>query len=318
MYYTLTLNPAIDYIINVETLSTGELNRTVNEKFLPGGKGINVSAVLSSFGVNNLALGFAAGFTGKELERMLYAQNIKSDFIYLTKGNTRINVKIKENNETEINADGPKIEKEDLKKLFKKLNILKNGDFLILSGSIPKSVSQSVYLDIAEYISCKKINLVIDAEKELLLPTLKYCPFLIKPNLYELEAIFEKKLLSKEEIVSAARKLQNQGAKNVFVSLGSGGGIFLSEEKEVFFSPAPCGKLINSTGAGDSAVAGFLAQYEKDKNYRNAFLMGICSGSASAFSENLATKEDAETLYRHHIVERLEGEIYEGTDLHNN
>lgn len=318
MYYTITLNPAIDYIINLEKLSAGELNRSVKEKLLPGGKGINVSVVLSSFGIENTAFGFAAGFTGRELEKMLFEQNIKSDFIYLTEGNTRINIKIKENNETEINTCGPNITEEDLKKLFEKLNIIKNGDFLILSGSIPKTVPQSIYLDIVEYISGKKINLVIDAEKEILLPTLKYNPFLIKPNLYELETIFEAKLPTKAEIVKAAQSLQNQGAKNVFISMGSDGGIFVSEEKDVFFSPAPYGKLINSTGAGDSAVAGFLAQYEKDKNFRNAFLMGICSGSASAFSENLATKEEAENLYRHHIVERLEGKIYEGTDLHNN
>ena len=318
MYYTITLNPAIDYIINLEKLSAGELNRSVKEKLLPGGKGINVSVVLSSFGIENTAFGFTAGFTGRELEKMLFEQNIKSDFIYLTEGKTRINIKIKENNETEINTCGPNITEEDLKKLFEKLNIIKNGDFLILSGSIPKTVPQSIYLDIVEYISGKKINLVIDAEKEILLPTLKYNPFLIKPNLYELETIFEVKLSTKAEIVKAAQSLQNQGAKNVFISMGSDGGIFVSEEKDVFFSPAPYGKLINSTGAGDSAVAGFLAQYEKDKNFRNAFLMGICSGSASAFSENLATKEEAENLYRHHIVERLEGKIYEGTDLHNN
>ena len=303
MYYTLTFNPALDYIVNVETFCEGNLSRTTEEMFLPGGKGINVSTVLSSFSIENTALGFVAGFTGIELERLLNAKNVKTDFIYLPEGNTRINVKIKSKTETEINANGPEIDKQALDKLFKKLDLLNDGDFLILSGSVPSTVPHTIYFDIAEYISSKKINLVIDAEKELLTSSLKHRPFLIKPNLYELEAFVEKKLSSKEEITDAAIHMQNMGARNVFVSMGGDGGIFVSEENEVFFSPAPSGIPVNSTGAGDSCVAGFLAQYDKEKNYRKAFLMGICCGSASAFSRYLTTREEAETLYRHHIIQ---------------
>ena len=302
MYYTLTFNPALDYIVNLSSFSEGKLNRTTSEIFLPGGKGINVSTVLSSFGVENTALGFVAGFTGRELERILKEKKIKTDFIYLPSGNTRVNVKIKSSLETEINAKGPEIDKKSIEQLFGKLDVLKDGDFLVLSGNVPSSLSETIYSDIAEYLSIKKVNLIIDAEKNLLLPALKFKPFLIKPNLAELEEIYGQRLFSEKEILEASLVLHKMGARNIFVSLGADGGLFVTEKKEVYSSPAPKGQLINSTGAGDSCIAGFLAQYKKEKNLRTAFIMGLCTGSASAFSEELATREEAEKLYRHHII----------------
>ena len=298
MYYTLTFNPAIDYIIELKDFCEGDLNRTTNEKFLPGGKGINVSTVLSNFGVETVALGFVAGFTGIELERMLEKNNVKTDFIYLDNGTTRINVKIKSSLETEINANGPIIKEQDFQKLYTKLDKLQKDDFLILSGSVPKSIQSTAYCDIAEYISDKKVNIVIDAEKELLLNVLKYRPFLIKPNKNELEAMLGEKLNTVEEIRIGAYKLQQMGARNVFISMAGMGGVFLAENGESLYCSAPQGTVINSTGAGDSALAAFLASYKTEKNYERAFKMGICAGSAAAFSEELATKLNTESLFK--------------------
>lgn len=306
MFYTLTFNPALDYILNLNDYHDGMVNRSINETILPGGKGINVSLVLSSFGIENIALGFKAGFTGEELERLLKERNIKTDLISLEKGNTRINVKLKTNKETEINAIGPVITSEDIKILFNKLDLLKENDYLILSGSVPKSLPTNIYCDIAEYISDKKINLIVDAEKDLLLNVLKFSPFLIKPNQHELEDMVGNRLNTKTEIAQAAVKLQKTGARNVFVSMAECGGIFAGESGEVFFSSAPTGVLVNSTGAGDSALAGFLAQYESEKDYKKAFLMGLAAGSASAFSMHLATHEDAFELYSRLSVNNIQ------------
>lgn len=291
MFYTVTFNPALDYIVKVPDFCEGRLNRVVSEYLFPGGKGINVSTVLSNFGADNIALGFKGGFTGEELERLLNEKNIKSDFIKLKNGNTRINIKLKGNVETEINSNGHEISSDEIEIFFKKLINLKENDYLILSGNVPKSVYNNIYCDIAEYISKKKINLVVDSEKELLTNVLKFSPFLIKPNKNELEEIIGYKLDNNEKIANAACQLQKMGAKNVFVTLGEYGGLFVTEKNEVLYSPSPKGTLVNSTGAGDSALAAFLAEYEKEKNFKRAFLMGVAAGSACAFSTGLATTE---------------------------
>lgn len=297
MIYTLTFNPALDYIIKVPDYKEGQVNRTISEALLPGGKGINVSIILSHLSIKNTALGFVAGFTGNELESLLEKESVKTDFVHLENGNTRINVKLKAASETEINAPGPVIKKEDLNRLYRKLNNLKDGDFLVLSGSIPSSLPSSTYSEIAQMLSNKKINLVVDAEKELLGNVLKFSPFLIKPNHHELSEFFNKKFESKEDILLAAKALQKQGARNVLVSMAGDGGILVCESGETYFSPAPSGKVLNSTGAGDSLLAGFLSQYISSKDYKKAFIMGLCTGSASAFSYNLATKDEIEEIY---------------------
>lgn len=297
MIYTITFNPALDYIIGVDKLKMGKVNRTSKERMLPGGKGINVSIVLNNLGVSSTALGFVGGFTGQEIERLLLEQGVKTNFVGVKKGISRINIKLKADNETEVNGRGPELDDEEIKSFFQKLNDIKDGDFLVLGGSVPVGVTNSIYSDILNYISEKDINIVVDAEKELLEKTLKYKPFLIKPNHIELGAFFDKTPETKEEVAEYAKTLQKSGARNVFVSMAKDGGVFVAETGEVFFGDAPCGTVVNSTGAGDSAVAGFLSEYIKQGNYYNAFLMGLCTGSASAFSEYLATKEEAESLY---------------------
>lgn len=297
MFYTITFNPAIDYIMKVKNFNIGEINRSHEETLFPGGKGINISSVLSSFGIDNIAFGFKGGFTGEELERLLKERNVKTDFIKLKNGNTRINIKLKSHLETDINSNGPEINSEEIDMLFKKLTLLKENDYLILSGSIPGSLSKNIYYDIAEYISKKKVNLVVDAERELLTNILEFSPFIIKPNKKELEEIIGERLDTDMEIAQAALYLKEKGAKNVFVSLGERGGLFATQNNEVFLSPAPKGTLINSTGAGDSALAGFLAEYEKEKDLKKAFIMGIATGSACAFSLELGTYENALRIY---------------------
>lgn len=297
MIYTLTLNPALDYYIEVPHYKEGAVNRTVSECITCGGKGINVSIVLSRLGVENTALGFVGGFTGAELERRLETEGVKTDFLKLEEGNTRINVKLKTDTESDFNASGPDINKEDVEKLYQKLNSLNENDFLLLSGSIPSSLPCTIYSDIAKIASSKKVKLIIDAEKELLTDALAYKPFLVKPNHYELGEIFGKKLAVKEDIIDAAKKLQSMGAANVYVSMAKDGGILLCEKGVVYSSPPPRGKLVNSTGAGDSLVAGFLSEYIATNDYKKAFFKGLSAGSATAFSKDLATKDEIMELY---------------------
>lgn len=306
MIYTLTLNPAIDYIVNVDDFKEGFVNRTESEELLYGGKGINTSVVLTNIGIENIALGFVGGYIGKEFEKLLNEDGVKTDFVYLENSNTRINVKIKGLNETDINASGPLIKKNALDALFKKIEFLTDGDFIALAGSVPNSVPKDIYAVIAEKLRMKKVNVVVDAERNLLTDVLSYSPFLIKPNHHELGGIFNKELKTKNEIVAAARELQKMGAKNIFVSMAGDGGILVSEEGNTYFSPAPKGKLINSTGAGDSLVAGFLAEYIKTKDYKKAFAYGLCAGSASAFSERLATKNEIDNLYNSFSFDKIE------------
>ena len=298
MIYTLTFNPALDYIIEVDNYREGYVNRTKGEKILPGGKGINVSIVLSNLSTENTALGFTGGFTGMHLETLLNEKNIKTDFVHLREGITRINLKLKSEKETEINAQGPNINESEIKLLFQKINALNDGDFLVLSGSVPTSLPDTIYCDIIKSVYDKKVNVVVDAEKNLLKQTLKFNPFLIKPNHHELADICNRELKNTDDIINAALSLQEIGARNIFISIAGDGGIFITEDKEVLISPAPSGKVINSTGAGDSLLAGFLSEYITSKDYKKAFIKGICSGSASAFSHNLATKDEIENLYK--------------------
>lgn len=292
MIYTVTFNPAIDYIVRLPKLNIGDINRVAYEQVLRGGKGINVSIVLQNLGISNTALGFIAGFTGQEIIRQLQKLGCQCDFISLPDSFSRINVKIKTTeNETEINGQGPTIPQIAIDKLFSKLNTLQENDILILAGSIPQSLPDNIYEQILTHLATKKIHIVVDATKNLLLNTLKFHPFLIKPNIHELEELFHTSLNTSTEIIQHAQKLQKLGAKNVLISLGKDGAILIDEYKNVHQSTAPKGKLINSIGAGDSMIAGFLAGYKQTKDYHQALLMGIATGSRSAFSSNLATKD---------------------------
>lgn len=298
MIYTLTLNPAVDYIVQVPDYTAGAVNRTAGEKLLPGGKGINVSWVLKNLGTPNIALGFAAGFTGELLTNMLEHQGIQSNLLILPHGQTRINVKIKAKQETDINGQGPLIDQDALSRLYEKLSRLKDGDTLILAGSAPVGIPDTIYRDILRYLHNKDILTVVDATGTLLTNTLSYRPFLIKPNLFELEEIFGQTLTTQDDICRYAKELQQKGARNVLVSLGGDGALLVCEDGQILSQAAPEGKVINTTGAGDSMIAGFLAGFGESKNYAHALRLGICAGSASAFSENLATKNEIRSLER--------------------
>lgn len=297
MIYTVTFNPAVDYAIGVENLQIGMTNRSTFEQLLPGGKGLNVSTILNNLGIENTALGFIAGFTGAEIKRSFEALGGKSDFIVLKEGISRINVKIKSQTETEINAIGPFIDEEALAKLMEKLKSLKDGDILILAGSIPSSLPDSLYSDIMEMLAAKDILITVDATGELLINVLTHKPFLVKPNNHELGEIFGVSLKTREEVVPYAKKLQEKGARNVLVSMAGEGAVLASETGKVLMSEAPKGKVINSVGAGDSMVAGFIAGWCEKKNYEHAFKTGLSAGSASAFSELLATKDEIKKVY---------------------
>ncbi|MBS6558985.1 MAG: 1-phosphofructokinase [Clostridiales bacterium] len=291
MIYTVTFNPALDYVVGVERLTLGEVNRTTKESIYYGGKGINVSAVLKELKVESIALGFVAGFTGDAIERGVKEMGIATDFIHLKEGMSRINVKIKSDQESEINGQGPEITKEAIELLFEKLDQLKEGDSLVLAGSIPKTLPSDIYERIMERLQEKKIRVIVDATKDLLLNVLKYKPFLIKPNNHELGEMFGVILKTNEEIISYGKKLQDMGAKNVLVSMAGDGSILIDETGNVYQMGVPVGKVKNSVGAGDSMVAGFLAGYAETNNYEEALKLGTATGSATAFSEGLATYE---------------------------
>ena len=299
MIYTVTFNPAIDYIIRLDKLTAGQINRVNYEQVLGGGKGINVSIVLGNLGHKSTALGFLAGFTGEEIKRQLRTFNAADDFVQLEEGFSRINVKAKADVETEINGQGPKISDAKRDELFAKLAKLGKGDTLVLSGSIPNTLPDDMYERTLAPLQGKGIRVVVDAEKGLLLKVLKFNPWLIKPNNHELGDMFGVKLKTNEEIVEYAKKLQEKGARNVLISMAGDGAILLTEDGKDYFSPAPKGTLVNSIGAGDSMVAGFIAGYEESKgDYVKAFYMGVATGSASAFSENLATRPEVEALLK--------------------
>lgn len=301
MVYTVTFNPSLDYIVSVEDFRLGMTNRTSSELMLPGGKGLNVSMVLGNLGIENTALGFVAGFTGEEIVRRIEDMGVKSDLIPIDGGISRINLKLKSIDGTEINGCGPKIGEEHVEKLMEKLDVLKAGDVLVLAGSIPNSMPDDIYKRIMERLSGRKVMIVVDATKELLINVLEYHPFLIKPNNHELGEIFQKELKTREEVIPYAKKMQEMGAVNVLVSMAGQGAVLVAEDGSIHGTPAPEGKLVNGVGAGDSMVAGFLAGWMEKQDYEHAFYKGVAAGSASAFSELLATKEEVEMVYRQMI-----------------
>lgn len=288
MVYTITFNPAIDYIARVEKLVLGETNRTSAETIHPGGKGINVAIVLQRLGIDVVALGFTGGFTGEAIEEMVKKTGIKADFIHC-EGNTRINVKLKGETETEINGIGVRIEEGELALLKEKLSLLKEGDWLVLAGSIPKGMPETIYADIMHDL--KGVNVVVDATGNLLRESLKERPFLIKPNVQELGEIFGVEITSEEEIVRYAKELIALGAKNVVISMAGKGALMITERGDVMRCQPPKGKVIDSVGAGDSLIAGFIAGYIQTGSYEEAFHTGIAAGSATAFSVWLAEKD---------------------------
>lgn len=289
MVYTVTFNPAVDYIVHTKQLIAGATNRSDSEEIYFGGKGINVSIVLSELGVKSKALGFVAGFTGEAIENGVAEKGIDADFVHLNEGFSRINVKIKSGEETELNGQGPKITDEAIRELYAKLDEIQDGDTLVLAGSIPSSLPADIYERILERLSGKKIRAVVDATKDLLLNVLKYRPFLIKPNNFELGEIFGVEMKSTEDIVKYAGKLKEMGAQNVLVSMAGDGAVLLDENGKTHVCGVCMGKVKNSVGAGDSMVAGFVAGCEKG-DYEYALKLGTASGGATAFSEGLAEK----------------------------
>lgn len=298
MIYTVTFNPSLDYIVSVNNFQMGMTNRTDSELLLPGGKGINVSIVLKNLGVENTALGFIAGFTGEEIRREVEEIGVRANFIQVEKGVSRINLKLKSIDGTEINGQGPDISEEKVEELLKKLEALKDGDILVLAGSIPASIPDDIYKNIMKRLAGKGIMIVVDATRDLLLNVLEYHPFLIKPNNHELGEIFKTELKTREDVIPYAKKLQEMGARNVLVSMAGEGAVLIAEDGSEYTASAPKGKLVNGVGAGDSMVAGFLAGWMEKKNYVHAFHMGIAAGSASAFSEYLAKREEIEAVYQ--------------------
>lgn len=298
MIYTVTLNPSLDYFLSVEHFAIGKTNRSNEEVYRPGGKGINVSWVLHNLGLESTALGFLAGFTGQEIKRQMENTGIATDFIELPGGMSRLNVKLKQMDATEINASGPILSEKNLEGLRKKLSALTQGDILILSGSLPGSVTTDIYKDLMEEVDGKGIPVIVDAIGDALLKTLPLHPFLMKPNHQELSELFDVELSTREQVIPYAGKLQEWGAQNVMVSLGGAGAVLLDQNGVVYESEVPRGKLINAVGAGDSMVAGFLAGYLEKQDFAHAFLMGMAAGSASAFSEGLADRATVEQLYQ--------------------
>ncbi len=296
MICTVTFNPSLDYIVRVDDMRLGVINRTNYEQILPGGKGVNVSIVLGNLGHESTALGFLAGFTGAEIARLVSEGGVVSDFITVEQGMSRINAKIKSNEETELNGQGPLITEADIEALYAKLDKLGEGDTLVISGSVPNTLPGDMYERIMARLDGRGVRIVVDAERDLLTRVLPYKPFLIKPNNIELGDIFGVTLKTREDVVPYAKKLQEQGAQNVLVSMAGEGGVLVAADGSVFESPAAKGTVVNSVGAGDSSVAGFLAGLMETGSYETAFKMALATGSASAFSDHLATRPEVEAL----------------------
>lgn len=297
MIYTVTFNPCLDYVVGVDSLTLGAVNRVSTEAVMAGGKGINVSIVLKNLGHPSCALGFLAGFTGDEIARRLQLQGVDTDFIEVCHGMSRINVKVKSTEETEINGIGPDITPSDIEALYAKLDALASDDILVISGSVPAALPGDIYERIMERLEGRGIRIVVDATRELLMNVLAFHPFLVKPNNHELGEIFDVELKTRKDVVPYAKKLQELGARNVLVSMAGEGAVLVAENGDVIESPSPKGTVVNSVGAGDSMVAGFIAGYlESDGNYEQAFRMGVCAGSASAFSLGLAERDQVEEL----------------------
>lgn len=302
MIYTVTLNPALDYIMHVEHFEKNRINKTSSELLLPGGKGINVSIVLHNLGMSSTALGFIAGFTGQEIRRKLQGLGVTDDFIELPDGHSRINMKICSHEETELNGMGPIIDEASLLKLYTQLDRLVTGDVLVLAGSIPASLPDNIYQDIMKRVEAKGVMTIVDARKDLLENVLELRPFLIKPNNFELAELFGlEELWDKQEVLRYAKELQERGARNVLVSMAGAGAVLAAEDGSTYESPAPDGTVINSIGAGDSMVAGFLYGLLTTESFEQAFYTGLACGSASAFSEQLATKDAVDAILKHLI-----------------
>ena len=297
MIYTVTFNPALDYILELDKLEVGKIQKSKSELILPGGKGINVSIVLTNLEIGNVALGYKSGFVGEEIERLLKNMKVETDFIKIENSNSRINVKISANEETAINANGPEITEDKVSELLEKLKNLNENDFLVLSGSIPKSLKDNIYEKICNIVRTKNVKIVVDATKNLLVQSLKYNPFLIKPNNEELGEIFGVDIHTKEDAYVYGRKLKEMGAKNVLVSMGKIGAVLIDENNNEYFVKSPEGKRVNTVGSGDSMVAGFIAGYIKFNDYEKALKMGVSAGTASALSKYLAKKEEVYNLF---------------------
>lgn len=296
MIYTVTFNPSLDYIVSVKDFRPGMTNRTSSELMLAGGKGINVSIVLGNLGIKSTALGFIAGFTGDEIVRRLHNGGINSEFIKINDGISRINIKLKSIDGTEINGQGPHIDSSHIEQLMNRLRRLESGDVLVLAGSIPAGISDNIYKDIMDMLKDKGVQIVVDATSRLLTNVLEYKPFFIKPNQHELGDIFNVTLNTQEEVIPYALELKKMGAVNVCVSMGGKGAILVADDGNVYKAKAPDGILKNSVGAGDSLVAGFLSGWIEKKDYEYAFRKGVATGSASAFSERLATNGEVNGL----------------------
>lgn len=297
MIYTVTFNPSLDYILDLPEIDMNHVNRTSGERILPGGKGINVSIVLHNLGVDNKAICFTSGFTGDALKTLLQQRDMNADFISLEEGLTRINVKIRSGGETEINGQGPEIKSENIAELYEKLGYLDDDDYLVLAGSLPDTMSSTTYMDIMQMLQYNNSRIIVDATGELLLNVLPYKPFLIKPNNHELGRLFDVEISTKEDAVKYAGLLMEKGARNVLVSMSAAGAALVTEDGRVFEADAPQGEVKNSVGAGDAMLAGFLAGYTECEDFERAFKMGICAGSASAFSEEMATKDEVMELF---------------------
>ena len=296
MIYTVTLNPSIDYIIETDKFKIGEVNRANKEELYPGGKGINVSLMLNELQVENTALGFLGGFIGEYIENTLASNGVNTEFIKLEKGFSRINLKIKNEVETEINGKGPHISEDNLQLLYKKIEKLKDEDILVLCGSIPKSLSNTLYQDIISMVAKKNVKVIVDATSNLLLNTLKYNPFLIKPNIHELEEIFDTKIDCIDSTIFYATKLKDMGAENVLISMGKDGALLIDSKGKIYLSNAPYGDVVNTVGSGDSMVAGFISGYLKTKDYKEALKLGASCGSATAFSSGIGENKLIDTL----------------------
>lgn len=296
MIFTVTFNPSLDYIVRVDEMRLGTINRTNYEQLLPGGKGINVSIVLGNLGHPSRALGFSAGVTGVALEKLLADSGVDADLVHVKAGFTRINAKVKAVEETEINGQGPRIAPEDVDALFSKLDVLGQDDTLVISGSVPNTLPSDMYEQVMERLAGRGVRIVVDAERDLLTRMLSYRPFLVKPNNHELGDIFGVALKTRDEVVPYARRMQEMGAQNVLVSMAGEGGVLVAADGQVYQSPAAQGTVVNSVGAGDSCVAGFLAGLMETGSYQTAFRMGLAAGSASAFSDHLATRPEVEDL----------------------
>lgn len=296
MIFTVTFNPSLDYIVRVDEMRLGTINRTNYEQLLPGGKGINVSIVLGNLGHPSRALGFSAGVTGVALEKLLADTGVDADLVHVKAGFTRINAKVKAVEETELNGQGPRIAPEDVDALFSKLDVLGQDDTLVISGSVPNTLPSDMYEQVMERLAGRGVRIVVDAERDLLTRVLPYRPFLVKPNNHELGDIFGVTLKTRDEVVPYALRMQEMGAQNVLVSMAGEGGVLVAADGQVYQSPAAQGTVVNSVGAGDSCVAGFLAGLMETGSYQTAFRMGLAAGSASAFSDHLATRPEVEDL----------------------